>query len=121
MISTGKQQNRPSRNHDETNSAGSVGAVYHDACGKRFGLPSIFEDVAEVEFASSSGGAQYVDPKKAFSDRALGPVKAIAGLIALLSGAFVFRRSWVPVGWTNSTTCVSRRIWRMAKRRGGLG
>ena len=55
---TGKQQNRPSRNHDETNSAGSVGAVYHDACVKRFGLPSNFEDVAEVEFASSSGDAR---------------------------------------------------------------
>ena len=95
-----------------------------------FGLPSIFKtslkeievkDVAEVEFASSSGDARYVDPEKAFADRALGPVKAIAGLIALMSGAFVCRRSWVPVGRTSSTTCVSRRIWRMEKRRGGLG
>ena len=87
-----------------TSGAVSTGGIYRTACAQGNALPDYFEtsllEVAAKEVSAINfnpiESIIYVSEESRFESWAMGPVAAVSGLIALLLGAFVFRRAVGP-------------------------
>lgn len=107
---SGARPNRGKSSNSKTSSASSSSlpsdSVFRTACAQGNNLPDYFEtslkqiqarQVSELDsLADYSNSIIYMNEEARLESWAMGPIAALAGLIVLLMGAFVFRRAMGP-------------------------